>query len=169
MEKIINDLTTNLLDKIKEKVSLEITSKNIITILPYVMEAIETFKLIKDNKVNKKELCLEILKKITEMSPIGQDEKEVILKLLNSEIISTTIDLIVKASKGELIINKIVNEITETAIENGTEIINNTVNHIKEETTRIGTKTENEINNNCCFPLLHLSSNKNKKTETETL
>ena len=98
-------------DKIEEKVmnevmeqlkNTEINMPNVMKIVKITMEVIELTK-VKGEK--QKDLAVKVVKKIVIGAPIVDDQKKNIIQMIDGEVLSSTIDLIVAASKGQLNIN----------------------------------------------------------------
>ena len=88
-------------DKLKDK---EINISNVMTIVQITMEAVELTK-VKGEK--QKDLAVKLIKKIIEDAPISDDKEKFLLDMLKEGVISSTIDLVVAASKGEIDINSV--------------------------------------------------------------
>ncbi len=88
-------------DKLKDK---EINIANIMSIVQVTMEAVELTK-VKGEK--QKDLAVKLIKKIIEDAPISDDKEKFLLDMLKEGVISSTIDLVVAASKGEIDINSV--------------------------------------------------------------
>tara|TARA_B110000008_G_scaffold276968_1_gene317307 strand:- start:1593 stop:2012 length:420 start_codon:yes stop_codon:yes gene_type:complete len=88
-------------DKLKDK---EINVANIMSIVQITMEAVELTK-VKGEK--QKDLAVKLIKKIIEDAPISDDKEKFLLDMLKEGVISSTIDLVVAASKGEIDINSV--------------------------------------------------------------
>ena len=80
----------------------EINTKTIYVALRFAMEIVEFSETIKEER---KEVVRNLLKKLIE--ELGGEEGEESLKVVDSEYFGQSIDLIVKASKGDLCLNKL--------------------------------------------------------------
>ena len=89
--------------KIKE---IEINEKSIMNIVVFAMEIIEKNVITKN--INKKEFALKIIQKVVEEATLPNTQTQLtLLLLLNSGIVSNTIDLLIDATHGNIDINKI--------------------------------------------------------------
>ena len=89
--------------KIKE---MEINEKSIMNIVVFAMEIIEKNVITKN--INKKEFALKIIQKVVEEATLPNTQTQLtLLLLLNSGIVSNTIDLLIDATHGNIDINKI--------------------------------------------------------------
>ena len=89
-------------DKLKEE-NIVISKLTIITLMKIVMEIIEG-EPVKGS--TQKTLALEIMDDIVDNSPMDKDEKAICKTILDSGVLSDTIDMIIDATKGKLNINK---------------------------------------------------------------
>ena len=81
----------------------EINSNNWMMLVINVMQCVEDVDDLNGNE--KKELAIEVIIKI--IPQLNQQNNEIVDKLLNRESLTTTIDLVISASKGQLDLNKI--------------------------------------------------------------
>tara|TARA_Y100001980_G_C14328808_1_gene146906 strand:+ start:168 stop:599 length:432 start_codon:yes stop_codon:yes gene_type:complete len=101
---ITKDIYESTLNKLKEKVSLiTIRSSTLHLILKYVMEEIEETPA---KGAEQKEMALKLIRALV-IDLTENEDKKVLLKLLDDGTISNMIDLIVDATKGKLNINTI--------------------------------------------------------------
>ena len=107
----INVKVDEIQDKIEEKVmnqvkeqlkNTEINMPNVMKIVKITMEVIELTE-VKGEK--QKDLAVKVVKKIVVGAPIVDDQKKNIIQMIDGEVLSSAIDLIVAASKGQLNIN----------------------------------------------------------------
>ena len=90
-------------EKVKKKLNhIELCLENIMVIVRYCMEVVE---LTRYKGHEQKKLVIKLVKKIVIDSPISDEKEKLLLDMLNSGILSATIDLVVAASRGELLIN----------------------------------------------------------------
>ena len=101
----IQDLFENILLKLKVKVSaINIESNSLHLIIKYVMESVEETP-IKGSE--QKEMAVKLIKALI-MDLANEEEKDILIKLINDGTIGNMIDLIVDATKGRLNINNAV-------------------------------------------------------------
>lgn len=79
--------------------------KDVLEVLMKVMEVVEDYEEAKTGK-EKKELAIKVMRELIEKSKADADTKEILMTLLDDETVDTVIDLVSKAAKGELKINK---------------------------------------------------------------
>ena len=90
-------------EKVNENLKhIEICLENIMVIVRYCMEVVE---LTRYKGYEQKKLVIKLVKKIVIDSPISDEKEKLLLDMLDSGILSATIDLVVAASRGELLIN----------------------------------------------------------------
>lgn len=103
---IEHDPYVDIIDTIQETVSITLNKlEDIHQLFDYVkliMEALEQENL--DGK-KKKALALKILKKIIDISELDEAKKADCLALINNNVISNAIDIIVLAASGEMQLN----------------------------------------------------------------
>ena len=68
------------------------------------MEVVEVTEL---KGVEQKNLCVKIIRRIVEDAPITDNKEKLLMDMIDSGILSNTIELVVQASKGGLEINDI--------------------------------------------------------------
>ena len=108
-EQIENDsdnlIIKTILIQLKKTGVKILNNKDLIKVLVIIMENIENIEELKKNSELKQKILLHILNIIIDESPINEKNKEILHNLINDDTVSETIDLIIKASKGELKIN----------------------------------------------------------------
>lgn len=100
---------TELMDKsleiLKNKLEgVEIIPDNIAKIVKIAMEIVEVTEL---KGVEQKDLCIKLIRCVIVDAPITDDKEKLLIDLIDSGILSSTIDLVVMAAKGGLEINDI--------------------------------------------------------------
>ena len=100
---------TELVDKsleiLKNKLEgVEIIPDNIAKIVKLAMEIVEVTEL---KGVEQKDLCIKLIRRVIVDAPITDDKEKLLIDLIDSGILSSTIDLVVMAAKGGLEINDI--------------------------------------------------------------
>tara|TARA_Y100000996_G_C22465565_1_gene619904 strand:+ start:232 stop:627 length:396 start_codon:yes stop_codon:yes gene_type:complete len=88
-----------LLDKIGK---MEITTSSIIVILRFAMEVVEATQL---KGSAQRDLCTSLVKDVVIAAPLSGDKEKLILDMIDSGVLSNTIELVVDATHGELDIN----------------------------------------------------------------
>ena len=102
MKKLItNKEITNELKKRIENIELSYNNFNLI--LRHILEVVE---LTKTSGENKKEKAIYLIKQVIDKSNINDKEKKIYYEIIDNNIISNIIDLIVLASKNKININK---------------------------------------------------------------
>lgn len=102
MKKLItNEEITNELKKRIENIELSYNNFNLI--LHHILEVVE---LTKTSGENKKDKAIYLIKQIIDKSNIDDKEKKIYYEIIDNNIISNIIDLIVLASKNKIKINK---------------------------------------------------------------
>lgn len=102
MKKLItNEEITNELKKRIEDIELSYNNFNLI--LHHILEVVE---LTKTSGKNKKDKAIYLIKEIIDKSNIDDKEKKIYYEIIDNNIISNIIDLIVLASKNKIKINK---------------------------------------------------------------
>lgn len=102
MKKLItNEEITNELKKRIEDIELSYNNFNLI--LHHILEVVE---LTKTSGKNKKDKAIYLIKQIIDKSNIDDKEKKIYYEIIDNNIISNIIDLIVLASKNKIKINK---------------------------------------------------------------
>jgi len=89
----------NLKQKLGDR---EINAGNIITIIQLAMETVE---LTKVKGKAQKDLAIKLVRQLVVDAPVSDDKEKLLLDMIDQDILSNTIELIVKATKGELDIN----------------------------------------------------------------
>lgn len=91
------------LNALKEKVgTMEINAQTIITVLRFAMEVVEATQL---KGAAQKELAIKLVRQIVVEAPISDDKEKLLLDMIDSGILSDTVELVVDATKGELDVN----------------------------------------------------------------
>ena len=102
-EVLVKELVIITIDNlVKDHLKLD-SKADLVPILRIIMEAIEDKNLTGPQQ---KELAMLVLQKAVESSDLDDEQKKEILDLVNSGIITNTIQLVSDASKGNLRINK---------------------------------------------------------------
>lgn len=97
--KIYDNSKKVLLDKIGK---LEINTGTIMTVLRFAMEVVEATQL-KGNA--QRDLCTNLVKDVVIAAPLSGDKEKLILDMIDSGVLSNTVELVVDATRGELDIN----------------------------------------------------------------
>lgn len=100
---IVKDVLNQLIDRMREH-QLKLSPQTIISIVNLAMEIVEKTAL---KGIQKRELVNEMILHIIEASPMSDEQRDLCRNLVDTEIIGNTIDLLVKASKGNLNINTV--------------------------------------------------------------
>jgi len=98
-DEIYEDAMENLEERIGD---LSVTPATIMTILRYAMEVVEITQL-KGRKQN--ELCTKLIKELVIKAPISGSNERLLLDMVNSGILTDTIDLVVDATHGDIDVN----------------------------------------------------------------
>lgn len=89
---------------LKKKINgVEVNARNIITILRFAMEAVEATQL---KGSAQKELCNRLVKQIIIDAPISDSKEKLLLDMVEQDILASTMDLVIDATKGNIDINK---------------------------------------------------------------
>lgn len=136
-----SELLTSLLTLLSEKMNehgIEIGVSTIPDIVRYGMEIVEISSASKEQR---KELVLEMVSKLVEDSDLPENQKNACEHVLESDMLDNLVELLIKASRGELEFNQ---ETVEDVI---------------------------EVTEDCCFAFLKLfgKKNSNNSTTTETV
>lgn len=103
VEEIQDKLEEKVMNQVKEQLkNTEINMPNVMKIVKNTMEVIELTE-VKGEK--QKDLAVKVVKKIVVGAPIVDDQKKIIIQMIDGEVLNSAIDLIVEASKGHLNIN----------------------------------------------------------------
>lgn len=102
MKKLITneEITNELKNRIE---NIELSYNNFNLILHHILEVVE---LTKTSGKNKKDKAIYLIKEIIDKSNIDDKEKKIYYEIIDNNIISNIIDLIVLASKNKIKINK---------------------------------------------------------------
>ena len=98
-QQVFNTCLSLLKNKLKGK---ELCFENMMIFVRHAMEVAEGTK---KKGVEQKKLAIDLVKKIIEDSPISDEKEKLLLNICDMGLLSSTIDLIVAASKGQLDIN----------------------------------------------------------------
>jgi hypothetical protein len=94
---------TNSLQMLKSKMGdKEIDAQTIMFVLKSAMEVVETTKA---KGIEQRDLTIKLVRQIVIDAPISDDKEKLLLDMIDQGILANTIDLVIKASKGELDIN----------------------------------------------------------------
>ena len=91
------------LEELKQRSNeIEINGQNLMIIVKYAMEIVEVSEL---KGVEQKEIAIKLVKKLVDDSKLKDNIKLTINDIIDSGVLSVTIDLIVDATKGKIDIN----------------------------------------------------------------
>jgi hypothetical protein len=98
-----SELIVSLVSSVKERVGLEkLTTKTIHIVLKEAMELVEELNIPGSEK---RDNVLRVVKVLVEDLVNNGTEKQLILDIIENNVLENTMDLIIKASKGEININ----------------------------------------------------------------
>ena len=98
-----NDIMANLIEKLKEKIgSTKISSQTIHIVLKEAMELVEELNI--PGSVKKDNVIKIVKTLVLDLTEIEYEEK-LILSIIDNNILENTMDLVIKASRGELNLN----------------------------------------------------------------
>lgn len=100
--KILEEILPMLKVKFKDT---EVNAENLITILRFAMEIVETTEAKGEEQ---KKLAIKLVRQMIVDAPIKDEKETLLLNIIDNGILSSTIDLVVDASKGNVNINKVV-------------------------------------------------------------
>jgi hypothetical protein len=100
--KILEEILPMLKVKFKDT---EVNAGNLITILRFAMEIVETTEAKGEEQ---KKLAIKLVRQMIVDAPIKDEKETLLLDIIDNGILSNTIDLVVDASKGNVNINKVV-------------------------------------------------------------
>jgi len=80
----------------------EIDAQTIVFVLKSAMEIVEATKAKGEEQ---RELTIKLVRQIVVDAPISDDKEKLLLDMMDEGILADTIDLVIKASKGDLDIN----------------------------------------------------------------
>ena len=83
------------------------TEINVSTIMTVVKITMETVELTKVKGEKQKDLAVKLIKKIVKDAPISDEKEKLLLDMLEEDVIGSTIDLVVAASRGQIKINHV--------------------------------------------------------------
>jgi len=84
---------------------LEVNADNIMQVLRFAMEVVEVTEL---KGTAQRDLALKLVRQVIVDAPVSDEKEQLLLGLVDSGVLTGTIDLIVDASKGELDVNTLV-------------------------------------------------------------
>lgn len=84
---------------------LEVNADNIMQVLRFAMEVVEVTEL---KGTAQRDLALKLVRQVIVDAPVSDEKEKLLLGLVDSGVLTGTIDLIVDASKGELDVNALV-------------------------------------------------------------
>lgn len=91
------------LEELNKKIEgIEINADNIICVLRFAMEVVETTQLKGEAQ---KEMVIDLVRKVVKVAPISDEKEKLLLDMIDNGILSNTIELVISASKGEVDIN----------------------------------------------------------------
>ena len=104
-EEVVDELFDQCHQHLKIKIgNLEINFANIMTIVKYSMEVVETSKAKGERQ---KIIVIQLVKQLVKDAPITDDNEKFLLDMIDNGVLSYTIDLVIDASKGNLNINSV--------------------------------------------------------------
>ena len=105
-----DSLFENILDKVQNFLASKgikiVSEKTLMSALPLVIECVETIKTKGVSGEEKKSLVLRVILFIVRESELDDEKKETLRRLIESEALETTIDIIIATSKGEFKLNR---------------------------------------------------------------
>ena len=135
IEKMLEIMLENLNTKLIEQ-NFVLEEATVMKLFQYGMEVIEIYDI---SGSRKKELVLEMITSLIEDSNLEESKKETLRHIISSGIASNMIDIIVSASKGELNINALKEEVIEIAEEATTNCL---MHCIRGVFTKVTSKTK---------------------------
>jgi hypothetical protein len=103
---VLNLVLTQVQSVMRVKGLTIVNQNDIFKIVPLVMEVIETIKREKKSGNSKKEIALEVIVMLVQHSSINEVKRNFLFEIIDNGSVSTTIDLLVDASRGNLEINR---------------------------------------------------------------
>lgn len=104
------EFTKSLAD-LKERLSgNEISVGNMMTIVRFSMEVVELTKLKGEEQ---RELAIKLIRQVIVDAPISDDKEKLLLDMIDQNVVASTIDLVVAASRGQLEINQVTEVVTK--------------------------------------------------------
>jgi DNA-binding ferritin-like protein (Dps family) len=105
VNEISDELFVSVSKEINEKMKdVGVNVKTLHIIIKYVMEAVEQSPI---KGKSQKTFALRLIKELIDNMPDSDSDKKTLLNLYETDSISNTIELVVRASKGELGINQV--------------------------------------------------------------
>ena len=89
---------------------MNITPDNIVLVLRYAMEIVELTEL---KGQDQKHMAIRLIRSVITDSNLEDSKKKICFQMLDANVIERTIDLIIDATKGRLLVNR--DEIIDTA------------------------------------------------------
>lgn len=111
-EKNDDEFNTKLVMLVKKKLEsegIEVNVQNVMISLKYVMELVE---LTEVKGKEQKLLVVRVMRKLINDTKLSQENKQLLISMIDGNVIDNVIEIIVDASKGNLDINKIQNVAT---------------------------------------------------------
>jgi hypothetical protein len=99
---LVDELLSILLEKLNEN-GVDLNAANMSDIVRYGMEVVEISTAPKEER---KQLVLDMVAKLVETSDIEENQKQACLHILEGDLLANLIELLIKASKGELQLNQ---------------------------------------------------------------
>lgn len=94
------------LSKLKEKIGdLVINAETIVQVLKFAMEVVEVTEL---KGSAQKELAIKLVRVVVVEAPISDEKEKLLLDMIDNNILSNTVDLVIAATQGKLDINTVV-------------------------------------------------------------
>lgn len=94
---------TSLLHNIKQTLgNKEVNAQNIIELVQIAMETVELTKIKGEAQKN---LAIKLVRQVVVDAPISDDKEKLLLDMIDQNVLSDTIELVIKATKGELNVN----------------------------------------------------------------
>ena len=94
------------LSKLKEKIGdLVINAETIVQVLKFAMEVVEVTEL---KGKAQKDLAIKLVRIVVVEAPISDEKEKLLLDMIDNNILSNTVDLVIAATQGKLDINKVV-------------------------------------------------------------
>lgn len=104
------EFTKSLADLKKRLSGNEISVGNMMTIVRFSMEVVELTKLKGEEQ---RELAIKLIRQVIVDAPISDDKEKLLLDMIDQNVVASTIDLIVAASRGQLEINQVTEVVTK--------------------------------------------------------
>jgi hypothetical protein len=85
--------------------NIEVNVENLMVVLRFAMEVVEVTEL---KGIEQKELALSLVRTIVKEAPVSNEKEKLMLDIIDNDVLGSTVDLVVDASKGNLNINKVI-------------------------------------------------------------